>query len=83
MRKYLVLKEKELESGVTDIVEVYFFDTETEANEKASQVNFDIPEVERDTQTVSVGIVEEEDLEEKGNWDTFTQVDIISVYDRV
>lgn len=64
-----------------DEEEAYFFDTEDEANSKALDVCADIPESDRDKYTVSVGIVDEADLEEPGNWETFTQVEITSIFD--
>ncbi len=77
MQKYIVLKELELENGVFDQKESYWFDSEAEANQKAADVYYGIPVVERDKYTVSTGIVDESDLEVPDNWDTYTQVDIL------
>ena len=81
MEKYVVLKDKEMANGVFDEEIVSFHDTEEAANSKAVELSLDFSEADRDTVTVSVGLVEEKDLEEPGNWDTFTEVEILSIFD--
>lgn len=81
MKKYVVLKERKLDNNIIDQEAVCFFDTEDEANEKAGELNDGIPVANKDKYEVSVGIVDEADLEEPDNWETYKQVEIISIFE--
>ena len=78
MTKYVVLYNKKV--GGADYYEqniVGFYDTEEAANEKAIEKHAQIPAECRSDYSVEVGIISEDQLEEKGNWESFKEVDIL------
>lgn len=81
MKKYVVLycrktDDDRYESDVEGI-----FDTEEEANQRAMDVFEEMSPEDRDDCSVEVGEISEEDLDYKGEWETFTKVDILWTLD--
>lgn len=82
MEKYVVIKEKEINNAVIDQEVVCFFDSETEANQKAADVYYDLSEADKEQVMISVGLVDEANLEDPENWETYNEVEILYSFEK-
>ena len=78
MKKYVVMSDETKEDGTIDTTVEGFFDTLQEANELAEKEFERLSDDDLITRSVSIGEIDEKDLEDKTDWNSFNKVEIIN-----
>ncbi|WP_026527151.1 hypothetical protein [Butyrivibrio sp. VCD2006] len=81
MTKYVVLYETFKDGELDEAESLGFFDTKEEADKLAQEKFEQMSDDELKDHDLAVGEVDEKNLAEAGVWDSFTEVEVLTVYE--